>query len=110
MRRIGAESVLIPVTDTDSMREIIAIFRGEATTAGNAEASDAGAPDSSTTGVSGTASLAIVPIVALLVSALVDGQPRMLGADDGSTSTTVPVVAPQQQRLGVFPPDDPSCR
>jgi hypothetical protein len=60
--------------------------------------------------VSGTASLTIVSIVALLVSALADAQIRPLGADDGSTSTTVPVVAPRQQRLGVFPPDDPACR
>ena len=110
MRRIGAESVLIPVTDTDSMREIIAVFRGEATTvgdAGAADASGAGAADSSTTGVSGTASLAIVPIVALLAEVLAADN---MAADDASTTTTMPVVAPQQQRLGVFPPDDPACR
>jgi len=110
MRRIGAESVLIPVKDTDSMREIIAIFRGEATAAGNAGAADASsgdASDSSTTGVSGTASLAIVPIVGLLAEVLAANN---TAADDASTTTTVPVVAPQQQRLGVFPPDDPACR
>jgi len=112
MRRIGAESVLIPVTDTDSMREIIAIFRGEATTVGGAsasgaDASGAGESDSSTTGVSGTASLAIVPIVALLAEVLAADD---TAADDTSTTTTVPIVAPQQQRLGVFPSDDPACR
>jgi hypothetical protein len=33
-----------------------------------------------------------------------------LATDEGSTSTTVPAVSPKQQRLGVFPPNDPSCR
>jgi hypothetical protein len=29
---------------------------------------------------------------------------------DSSTESTVPAVTPEQDTLGVVPPDDPSCR
>ena len=103
MRRIGGESVLIPVTDTESMQAILAVFRGEGDVAQiSADAGadgDAFAPPSMR-----TASIDIVPLTHALIDAL--SRP-----DSGrsSTDTTLP-IAPVQERLGVFPPNDPACR
>jgi LCP family protein required for cell wall assembly len=96
MRRIGGESVLMPIVETNSMKEILAIFRGDAAASGDENAS--GHPWSG----NGTAAAIVVP----LASALLD---VITNSDDGATTTTV-ASAPQQKRLGVFPPDDPSCR
>lgn len=103
MRRIGGESVLIPVTDTESMQAILAVFRGEGDVAQiSADAGadgDAFAPPSMR-----TASIDIVPLAQVLVDALTRPD-----ADRSSTDTTLP-IAPVQERLGVFPPNDPACR
>jgi LCP family protein required for cell wall assembly len=92
MRRIGGESVLIPVIDTESMQAILAVFRGEG--------------DSSVVGVSGarTASIDISSLARVLIEALTRTDNNRV-----ATATTVPVV-PVQERLGVFPPNDPACR
>ena len=92
MRRIGGESVLIPVIDTESMQAILAVFRGEG--------------DSSVAGVSGarTASIDISSLARVLIEALTRTDNNRVATD-----TTVPVV-PVQERLGVFPPNDPACR
>lgn len=92
MRRIGGESVLIPVIDTESMQTILAVFRGEG--------------DSSVVGVSGarTASIDISSLARVLIEALTRTDNNRVATD-----TTVPVV-PVQERLGVFPPNDPACR
>ena len=98
MRRIGGESVLMPVTDTESMKQILSVFRGEAVVeraAGDESTSPAALLDR-------TAFVGTTQIAAALLA--------IIAAEDDSTSTTVPSVSPKQQRLGVFPPDDPSCR
>lgn len=95
-RRIGSESVLIPIVDSDSMRSILAIFRGEARTSGDENADGVRAAN-----IDGTASAIIVPLASTLIDFLVT-------ADDAAPTTTV--APPQQKRLGVFPPDDPTCR
>ena len=98
MRRIGGESVLMPVTDTESMKQILSVFRGEAVVeraAGDESTSPAALLDR-------TAFVGTTQIAAALLA--------VIAAEDDSTSTTVPSVSPKQQRLGVFPPDDPSCR
>ena len=103
MRRIGGESVLIPVTDTESMQAIFAVFRGEGDVA--RVAADAGADgDAFAPPSMRTASIDIVPLAHVLIDAL--SRP-----DSGrsSTDTTLP-IAPVQERLGVFPPNDPACR
>jgi LCP family protein required for cell wall assembly len=103
MRRIGGESVLIPVTDTESMQAIFAVFRGEGDVA--RVAADAGADgDAFAPPSMRTASIDIVPLTHALIDAL--SRP-----DSGrsSTDTTLP-IAPVQERLGVFPPNDPACR
>jgi LCP family protein required for cell wall assembly len=95
-RRIGSESVLIPIVDSESMKSILAIFRGETPTTGDENASGVHAEN-----IDGTASAIIVPLASTLIDLLVS-------ADDASPATTV--APPQQKRLGVFPPDDPTCR
>ena len=98
MRRIGGESVLMPVTDTESMKQILSVFRGEAVVeraAGDESTSPAALLDR-------TAFVGTTQIAAALLA--------IIAAEDDSTSTTVPSVSPKQQRLGVFPPNDPSCR
>lgn len=103
MRRIGGESVLIPVIDTESMQAIFELFRGErsdATVSGEVGGDDgASAPP-----LTRTASIDISPLVHLLIDALV-----RTDVDRAATDTTLP-IAPVQERLGVFPPNDPACR
>ena len=101
MRRIGSESVLIPITDTPSMQAIFAIFRGE--TASSDVASDEGATSANRVGT--TASLSWLPLTQVMVNALAISDDAFVS----TTDTTLP-IAPKQDRLGVFPPDDPSCR
>ena len=88
MRRIGGESVLMPITNTESMQAILALFRSQVAQGDES----AFAPSSMR-----TASLVILPFAQLVLDILT------------STDTTVP-PAPQQERLGVFPPDDATCR
>ena len=103
MRRIGGESVLIPVTDTKSMQAIFAVFRGEGDVA--RVSADAGADgDAFAPPSMRTASINIVPLAHVLIDALTRPD-----ADRSSTDTTLP-TAPVQERLGVFPPNDPACR
>ena len=106
-RRIGNESVLIPIVDSDSMKAILAIFDGST----SAEPSESQARDAAPSGDEGasasrfaldrTAAAIFVPLAATLIDVLVS-------AEDTSPTTTI--AAPQQKRLGVFPPDDPACR
>ena len=91
MRRIGGESVLMPITDTESMQAIFALFRNEVVQGDES----AFAPPSVR-----TASLVISPFAQLTLNIL-------MSVD--TTDTTMP-PAPQQERLGVFPPDDLTCR
>ena len=88
MRRIGGESVLMPITKSESMQAILALFRSQVAQGDES----AFAPPSMR-----TASLVILPFAQLMLDILT------------STDTTVP-PAPQQERLGVFPPDDATCR
>ena len=88
MRRIGGESVLMPITKSESMQAILALFRSQVAQG----VESASAPSSMR-----TASLVILPFAQLMLDKLT------------STDTTVP-PAPQQERLGVFPPDDATCR
>ena len=106
-RKIGNESVLIPIVDSDSMKAILAIFDGST----SAEPSESQAGDAAPSGdedasagrfaLDRTATAIFVPLAATLIDVLVS-------ADDASPTTTI--AAPQQKRLGVFPPDDPACR
>ena len=97
MRRIGGESVLMPITNTESMRAIFALFRSQVAQGDES----AFAPPSMR-----TASLVILPFAQLML----DSWASIETSDTISTVDTTLPPAPQQERLGVFPPDDPTCR
>ena len=97
MRRIGGESVLMPITNTESMQAIFALFRSQVVQGDES----AFAPPSMR-----TASLVILPIAQLTL----DSWASIETSDTISTVDTTLPPAPQQERLGVFPPDDPTCR
>ena len=98
MRRIGGESVLMPIIDSDSMQQILKVFRGEAVV----DRANGDESAGSLSIVDGMAFIGMTHIASTLLS--------VLAADDDTTTTTMPAVSPKQERLGVFPPDDPSCR
>ena len=91
MLRIGGESVLRPITNTDSMQAILALFRGQVALGDES----AFAPP-----LMRTASLVVLPFAQLMLN---------ISTSINTTDTTLP-IAPQQERLGVFPPDDATCR
>jgi len=97
MRRIGGESVLMPITNTESMQAILALFRSQVAQ-GDESAS---APSSMR-----TASLVILPFAQLML----DSWASIETSNSINTVDTTLPPAPQQERLGVFPPDDPTCR
>ncbi len=97
MRRIGGESVLMPITNTESMQAIFALFRSEVVQGDES----AFAPP-----LMRTASLVIWPIAQLTL----DSWASIETSDTINTVDTTLPPAPQQERLGVFPPDDPTCR
>ena len=77
--------MLLPVTDTDSMRAILDVFRG--------------APSDDTVNPGGA-----VALPNALVRRLGSTIAHLVTADD---STTPP---PAQKQIGIVPPDDPTCR
>ena len=93
---IGDQAVLVPQIQNDTMREILALFQGKASFATPGSAANAPSPD--TTSAEGAMG-AIISTVAYLNS-----EPT-----NGVTSTTIPVVTPQQNTYGVSPPNDPTC-
>jgi LCP family protein required for cell wall assembly len=97
MLRIGGESVLRPITNTDSMQAILALFRGQVALGDES----AFAPP-----LMRTASLIVLPFAQLTL----DSWASIETADTINTVDTTLPPAPQQERLGVFPPDDPTCR
>jgi len=97
MRRIGGESVLMPITNTESMQAILALFRSQVAQGDES----AFAPPSMR-----TASLLILPIAQLML----DSWASIETSNSINTVDTTLPPAPQQERLGVFPPDDPTCR
>ena len=86
---VAGNLVLEPRLKTDSMKQILAVFRGQALLAEAPEqATDAVGED----GVSTTSTVA----------------PST--SDEDTTTSTLPSVAPEQRQYGVVPVDDPDCR
>lgn len=97
---IGDQSVLIPTIQNDRMRQILAIFQGKAslgTPSTTIPADTVKTDPSSDQDASGN--------IQSIRSNL-----RTSGTPSAAPSTTVPVVAPIQDTIGVVPPDDPNCR
>ncbi|MEO5975380.1 MAG: LCP family protein [Ilumatobacteraceae bacterium] len=91
---IGDQSVLIPTIQNERMRQILAIFQGKASLGSSATTIP---PDTST---DEGASQQIQPIGLKL-------EPGV--APNAAPSTTIPLVSPVQDTIGVVPPNDPSC-
>jgi len=87
MKQIGGQSVIEPTINNDTMKAILAIFRGETTIGeGNKQLGQ--------------------------IDAAV-GSSRGVRSAQTTTTTTVPEVVNQtlsQQRFSVTPPNDPTCR
>jgi hypothetical protein len=86
---VSGNLVLEPRLKTDSMKQILALFRGQALLAEApdqvaAEVGEDGRPSTTTTVAT--------------------------ASTDPSTDTTLPEVAPEQRQYGVVPVDDPNCR
>ncbi|MHB1090908.1 MAG: hypothetical protein ACYC0U_07610, partial [Ilumatobacteraceae bacterium] len=94
---IGDQSVLIPTIQNDRMRQILAIFQGKASLGTSSMTSTTIPADTA----SGEGALGNVQTVRsnLVISSTPHAVP----------TTTVPVVAPVQDTIGVVPPNDPSC-
>jgi LCP family protein required for cell wall assembly len=88
---IGDQSVLIPRLQNDTMREVLALFQGKASF---------GVP----TVAPGNDTVESAP--AYMGVAYVASESNVAT----SPTTTIPVVAPEQDTIGFVPPDDPSCR
>lgn len=92
---IGDQSVLIPTIQNDRMRQILAIFQGKASL--GTPSTTIPADTASDQGASG--------IIQSVRSNL-----EVSSTPSAAPSTTVPVVSPVQDTVGVVPPNDPNCR
>jgi LCP family protein required for cell wall assembly len=100
---IGGAAVIVPDLDDPATQDVLRVFRGEATVADALPADDpsAGAPatdDSSSTSEAGQATTT----TSTTVAAPTDGT--------GPTTTVGPSVLIEDNGVGIFPPDDPTCR
>lgn len=91
---IGDQSVLIPTIKNDRMRQILAIFQGKASL---------GTPSTTTPADSAGDQGAAGSIQTIRLISQTNESPT------ASPSTTIPVVAPVQDTIGVVPPNDPNC-
>ena len=82
---VAGNLVLEPRVKTDSMKQILAVFRGQARLADAPEQVTIGDQQPTTT-----------------ITTVAD--------DTTTTDTTLPAVAPEQRQYGVVPVDDPDCR
>jgi LCP family protein required for cell wall assembly len=91
---IGDQAVLVPKIQNETMRQVLALFQGKAGFAATGVAYDD--PSSSE---SITAMQTIIETVAVVSR-----------STSGAPPTTIPMVAPEQNTLGIVPPNDPNCR
>jgi LCP family protein required for cell wall assembly len=96
---IGDQSVLIPTINNDRMRQILAIFQGKASLGTSSSTIPADTVSTDTASDQG----AVGNIQSIRSNVGINSTPN------AAPSTTVPVVAPVQDTIGVVPPNDPSC-
>lgn len=89
---VAGNLVLEPRLRTESMQQILALFRGQARLA---EAPDQAADSVAEDGVPTTTPTTTSPTTS---------------SPDVATASTLPEVAPEQRQFGVVPVDDPDCR
>jgi LCP family protein required for cell wall assembly len=96
---IGGASVIVPSLNNQETRDVLKLFRGEATIAEvpadatTAAAGSSTAPSSASTTAASTTTAAVA-------------------TNDGTSATTsvAPSVIVVDNGVGIFPPDDPTCR
>jgi LCP family protein required for cell wall assembly len=97
---IGGAAVIVPDLDDPATQDVLRVFRGEATVADAPPAepsgSDASTPEASTPGAETTG------VTSTTVATPTDGS--------GPTTTVGPSVLIEDNGVGIFPPDDPTCR
>jgi LCP family protein required for cell wall assembly len=97
---IGGAAVIVPDLEDPATQDVLRVFRGEATVADAPPAepspSDASTPDASTSGAETTGDPSTT------VATPTDGT--------GPTTTVGPSVLIEDNGVGIFPPDDPTCR
>lgn len=97
---IGGAAVIVPDLEDPATQDVLRVFRGEATVADAPPAepspSDASTPDASTAGAETTGDPSTT------VATPTDGT--------GPTTTVGPSVLIEDNGVGIFPPDDPTCR
>jgi hypothetical protein len=93
--------VIVPDLDDPATQDVLRVFRGEATVA---EAPPTEPPASTTDGSTSAAPAGPTqaPATTTTVAAPTDGT--------GPTTTVGPSVLIEDNGVGIFPPDDPSCR
>lgn len=96
---IGDQTVLIPKLQNDRMREILAIFQGKASL--GAPSTTIPADTTSTDPNSEQDAMGIIQTIRSIQ--------LTISTPNAAPSTTVPVVAPVQDTIGVVPPNDPDC-
>jgi LCP family protein required for cell wall assembly len=100
---IGGAAVIVPDLDDPATQDVLRVFRGEATVAdappADTAATDAPGTDegSSTSEAGGTTTA-----TSTTEAAVTDGT--------GPTTTAGPSVLIEDNGVGIFPPDDPTCR
>ncbi len=93
---IGGASVIVPNLQDQATKDVLRLFRGEATLAEAPPGSDQAAASTDTTAATTTSTT--------IATTLTDG-------DASSGRTTVPAtVTVEDNGVGIFPPDDPTCR
>lgn len=106
--KIGKESVLLPDLESSNMKDILSIFRGQASLK---KAPPSSSSEISTDSTSLETSFVVGTLSAISatykVPAVVTTVPSTTSST--TTSTTIPEVDPTPNKRGVTPPDDPSC-
>jgi hypothetical protein len=100
---IGGAAVIVPDLDDPATQDVLRVFRGEATVAdappADVPSAEAPATDDASS-ASGAEQTTAAPSTTVAVPT--DGT--------GPTTTVGPSVLIEDNGVGIFPPDDPTCR
>lgn len=105
--RIGKENVLLPDLESSNMKDILSIFRGQASLKKAPPSNEATlTTDSTAMETSFVVQTLSVMSVSYKVPTVVTAAPS---STTPTTTTTIPEVDPTSNKRGITPPDDPSC-
>jgi hypothetical protein len=92
---IGGASVIVPNLQDQATKDVLRLFRGEATLADAPPGSDQATASTDTTAATTTSTT--------IATTLTDG-------NSGGRTTVPATVTVEDNGVGIFPPDDPTCR